>query len=399
MEFTAKASTWKHCLSAVQAAVGASATNPILEMIAVEVKDGLLSLLATNLSVTIRCQGEVDVKEEGSILIPCKLLAPVIASLPNDDVKFTVNKSSVKIRCARFSGSLKGHDPETFPPFGLLESGQDFSFPVDLLKSIFRKTVILATAEKSRYELDGIKFFAENDQIDFVTTDGRRLGVYSLNGQAIVEPVSALIPSKAAQLALGSLPDEGEAQVRISDRKAQIACGDVVIASTLLVDNFPDYNRIIPAEGPITICVDRAALMQAVRRASNLVSRDTCLVILRVYPETMEIFGENVEIGGEGQDQVDIEIKTDTGGSAHDLEEFKEGASIDLRFNYSFLLDALKVMDSERVKINISEARKPAIISAESGKQYRYVLMPLRPPDPPVAEEEEVETEQPAGVS
>lgn len=366
MKFNTSSETWNRGVTAVQGAVGGAISNPILDNILVEVSDNRVSYTATNLSVTIRCQGEASVERQGSIVLPAKIITPLAQSLPDADVEFDEVDSSVKIHCARFNASLKGQDAALFPPFNKVEEGITFNLSVERLKNIIRKTIFATSAEKSRYELDGVKFHASDGVMNFISTDGRRLSIYTLKENVPNYDISALVPTKTLQVVNNSLPDEGDVEVRIHERKIQFSCADVIVVSNLLIDNFPQYDRIIPEPGEVNIVINRANIISSIRRASNLTSHDTNLMILRFSSEGLEVLGESEEIGGTGQDQIDIDYS---------------GEILEVRYNYRFLMDALRVMDEENININIGDPRKPGIFTGIGDENYRYVLMPLRPPE------------------
>lgn len=367
MKFSASYATWSRGVSAVQGAVGSTLSNPILENIFIECHENQVSFMATNLSVTIRCLGEAQVEAPGSIVLPARVLAPLVQSLPNADVHFEEENANVKINCARFDGTLKGQDASLFPPFNAVEEGISYSLPADTLKSVIRKTLIATTNDNPRYELDGVKFDLVDGKLTCVSTDGRRLSVIHLDEDNFPnESLSLLVPTKALQVIQSALPDEGDVTIRGQERRVQFECGDTVVVSNLLVDKFPQYDRILPPPGEIKAKFSRSELLSAIRRAANLASQDTGMLMFRLKPGQLEVSGEREEVGGSGVDQIDAEY---------------EGEPLEVRYNHKFITEALRVIEEDEVIWELFDTRKPGTFYGLGNDRYRYVIMPMRPPD------------------
>ena len=367
MKFTTSSATWSRGISAVQNAVGSAISNKILENIHVSCEDNLVSFLATNLSVTIRCDGEAEVETPGSTVLPAKILVGLIQSLPNDEVVFEEKNENVSIKCAKFSGKLKGQDAALFPPFNQVDEGNDLEMPIDTLKSVIRRTVFATSQEKSRYELDGVKFELTDGTLKCIATDGRRMALYKTTNEKWPKgPISALVPTKTLHIIQSSMPDEGNVAIRIHERKIQFSCGDVVIVSNLLVDNFPQYERILPSEGKFKALINRAELIASVKRTSTLTSVETRMLVLKMTKDQIEVVSEREEVGGSGIDFVEANY---------------DGDEMEIRYNYQYLSDVLRALEQEKVELELTDSRKPAVFRGEGDNDYLYVLMPMRPPE------------------
>ncbi|MDP8243712.1 MAG: DNA polymerase III subunit beta [Candidatus Hinthialibacter antarcticus] len=374
MKFTTSSATWMRGISAVQTAVGSAISNQILENIHVSCEDNLVSFLATNLSVTIRCDGEAEIEAPGSTVLPAKILVGLVQSLPNDDVVFEEKNENVSIKCAKFSAKLKGQDAALYPPFNQVDEGDELGMPVETLKSLIKRTIFATSQEKSRYELDGVKFELADGKLTCIATDGRRMAMYKASNEKWPKgPISILVPSKTLTTIQQSMPDEGEVTIRIQERKIQFSCGDVVIVSNLLVDNFPQYERILPSEGKFKTLINRSELMSAVKRAANLTSLETSMLVFKMDKGQIEVVGEREEVGGSGRDVVDCGY---------------EGDPMEIRYNHRYVSDVLRALDEEKIELELTDSRKPGVFRSEGVDDYLYVLMPMRPPEDEEKKEE-----------
>ncbi|RJP26243.1 MAG: DNA polymerase III subunit beta [Candidatus Omnitrophota bacterium] len=367
MKFTSSYQTWGRGINAVQNATGSVISNPIVENIFVKCEGDKVCFIATNLSLTIRCEGEAKVEESGSIVLPKEEITKVVREFPSEDVIFSESDGVVRIQCGEFRGKLKGQSGDLFPPFMEVEEGEELRLESGVLKDIIRKTLYVTSQEKSRYELNGVKFDKVETEMKCVATDGRRMALFRYQKEEMPSNTfSPLVPVNALQEIQHSFPDEGEVKMKVQERKIQFECGDSTIISNLLTDKFPQYDRIIPQEGDIRIVMDREKMLSGVRRAAIFSSMDTGMIIVRVENGKIEIFGERSEVGGEGRDYVNTDY---------------EGEKLEMRYNYKFLMDFLRVMDEEQVELKMWDQKKPGIFRGVGNDSYLYVLMPMKPPE------------------
>jgi len=351
----------------VQNAVGSPISNPIVENILVSCEGQKVSFFATNLTLAIRCEREVDVEEEGSIVLPTKVIIGLVRDLPVGEVTFECSETDVVIRCGRFHGKMKGQLGEQFPPFMPSIEGKTWSIPAETLRGAIRRTIFATSTEKSRFELDGIKIDFREGKTFFVATDGRRLAQVAYdNADSSIDSLGCLIPTKTMAELLSSLPEEGEAQVVASERRVLVTCGDLTVASNLLTDKFPPYEKIIPKDARFTATISRESLLDMVKRVSDLADLETSLVILELDKGTLRIHGERAEVGGRGEEDLEVEY---------------DGDPMELRYNYRFLIDVLKILDTEKVMIELWDESRPGVLRGLGTENYLYVLMPMRRPE------------------
>ena len=354
-------------ISAVRNAVGSPISNPIVENIHISCSAGKIHFMATNLNLTIRCEGEVEVEEEGEILLTSSVITSVVQDLPQSDVLFETKGENVHIECGKFKAKMKGQSGELFPPFVVVENGDELEINNEKIKNVIRKTILSTSQEKSRYELNGVMFDIKEKQMNCVATDGRRLAIYKVEEETLPEnDISSLIPEKTLLEVLRIFPDEGSLKIKFGERKVQFTSGDVDIISNLLMENFPQYEKIIPPEGNIKVIVKKNEFAAALKRAANLTSVETNMIVLTIDSGKMEITGEREESGSEGRDQIDAEY---------------EGENIQIRFNHRFISDFLKIAEEEKVEIELRDSRKPGVFRTTEEKGYKYILMPMRPPE------------------
>lgn len=366
MKFKSASQTWSRGVNAVQSAVGSPISNPIVENIHVSCEGDKVRFMATNLNMTILCEGEAEVEEAGEIVLPSKVLIGIARDLPLGDVLCETKEETVKFRCAGFSARFKGNPGELFPPFCKLEEGLFIRIKAEILKEIIKKTYFTTTTDKARFELDGVKFDYKERVLNCVSTDGRRLSLYKFVDENLPEEdFSSFIPARTLAEVQKTLPDEGEVEIVLQEKRVQFSCGDAKIVSNLVVENFPPYEKIVPPPGNIKIRVDKEQLLGAVKRASNLSSQETNLIIVQIDSNGMKVLAEREEIGGEGSETVPVDYK---------------GDELKIRYNHRYLSEFLKMADESVVELEMNDPRKPGIWRGVGNDKFLYVLMPLKEP-------------------
>lgn len=367
MKFTASNQAWIRGISAVQNAVGSPISNPIVENIYVSCENGKTIFIATNLNLSIRCEIEANVIEPGQVVVPSDVITRIVRDFPEGDVEFSAEKNLIRITGGEFKVRINGHNANDFPSFAFVNEKVSFPIAVNVLKEAISKTVFATTHEKTRFELDGVCFDVRDKKLNCVSTDGRRLAWFVIEDKEFnVENIAVLIPAKTLQEVNNSLPNEGEALVKLEDKRIEISCADVVVVSNLLNYNFPQYEKIVPMDSKFSATVKKELLSHAVKRASNLADKNTHMIVMKVENNQIETNAERTEIGGEGRDMIVAEYKGDV---------------IENRYNYNFLVDFIRSIEDDEIEIELWESAKPAIFRPKGKNYYKYLIMPMKPPE------------------
>ncbi|MGA9148298.1 MAG: DNA polymerase III subunit beta, partial [Candidatus Nanopelagicales bacterium] len=141
--------------------------------------------------------------------------------------------------------------------------------------------------------------------------------------------------------------------------------GDGRRTTTRLLDGeFPKYRQLLPEESSTVTTVDKAALVEAVKRVSLVAERNT--------PVRLTFSGDEVALqAGSGDEAQATEA----------LEASTAGDVIEIAFNPHYLLDGLGAIESSDVKFSFTGSTRPAVLTPASGESvdsYKYLLMPVR---------------------
>jgi DNA polymerase-3 subunit beta len=125
-------------------------------------------------------------------------------------------------------------------------------------------------------------------------------------------------------------------------------------------DNYPNYRQVIPKECKEHISVDRQLLLDALDRASVMTMDEAHSTKLSFDCNKLTVSSAASDIG-EAKDDVAIKYA---------------GEKIEITFNPTYVMDALKAIDDDDVIIDIKDGHSPAVIRCSI--PFLYVLMPLR---------------------
>ncbi|MEL6329987.1 MAG: DNA polymerase III subunit beta [Planctomycetota bacterium] len=344
-----------------------------------EGKAGRLTLAATDteIALTLRLDA-VDVQEPGACLVPADKLSQIIQAEDHEPtLTLDVEGDVCHIRGADAHFQLRGFPPEEFPDtpaFAALKDGPSFAHTAGKLAELVRRTLFAAARENSRYAINGVLLKRDDKKLEMVATDGRRLALArdtlaSSDGQT----VSSIVPSKALTM-LGRLIGEPDEPVSIAVTDSQILFalglepGDspenarALLSSNLVEGTFPPYSDVIPKDQDIRVGFDKDVLASAVRRAALLTNEESRGVRMAFTADERQLVLSS-RVPEMGEAKIDVDLAS------------YEGNDIEIGFNPTFITDALKVVDTPEVQIELKAPNKPGVFRV--GPDFLYVVMPV----------------------
>jgi DNA polymerase-3 subunit beta len=370
---------------------------PILSHILIQADGGGLRLMATDTELGISCRvadrtGVIEeeggdksasrtstqIIEPGALTTPARLLAEVLANLPDkDDVAISVDKShTVRIHCefSRSDFKILGLPAEDYPKLPEVKDSAGFAVPQARLRELIRQTLFAVSTDEARVILTGVLVVFEEDTVKFVATDTHRLAVKEMrvrNGRG--GPQKAIVPARAMNELARLLTDaEGDVQVTLSSNQIQFALPgetEIHIVSRLIEGQFPNYQRVIPSEHQKKLTIDVESLLRAVRRASIVARENAHRIVFRTEADKLVLTAESQMVGNV-REEVEVE---------------HQGEEVEIAFNSKYLLDVLSVLESEKLDMELTEPLKPGVIrpvetvpSTDAADGYLCVLMPMQ---------------------
>jgi len=354
-------------LSMAQSVVPARSPMPILQCLRLSAGEGRLVVAATDSDLALRLPlAQVDVKQDGQAVVPADKLLQIVRASEDATLSIESQKGAVLIRGSDAHFKVFGHDAKDFPSTPEASgAAAGCEIPAGSLRRMITRTLFATAVENSRYAINGVLFDRTGRKLRLVATDGRRLAMTRGECQTGEGEQRSIVPTKALNV-LVRLIDDPDAPVRIGVEASQIrftigeAEDATVLLSTLVEGQFPPFEDVIPKDNDKRVTLDSGELASAVRRAALLTNEESKGVRLAFADSKLTLSSRAPEMG-------EAEITLDLG-------EY-QGDPIEIGFNPTFIVDALKVVDGGPIVLELKAPNKPGVL--KQGSDFTYVVMPV----------------------
>ena len=350
--------------SNVQRAVSTKASIPAIEGILMKAEDHELTLTGYDLEVGITTSIEARVEQEGSIILNARLLCDILRRLPGESVSVEADERQMTIiHSGEAEYSLIGIAADEYPELPSVTGGYPVTIAEELLKNMIRQTIFVVAVNDSKEVHYGVTFEVENGTIRLIAVDGVRLAVRTEQIDYSGTEISFVVPSKTLSEVTKLLGDEeGVVSMGVGKRHIVFEAGGYHIISRLLDGDFLDYKSAIPSNNATHVRVNTKLFIDSIERTSLLITD-------RLKSPVRCVFDENT-----------IRISSITSlGSANDkIDAVIDGNRVEIGFNNRFMLEALKVVDTDEVRIELNGAVSPILILPPEGDSFLFLVLPVR---------------------
>jgi DNA polymerase-3 subunit beta len=371
MKLTIERSALLKALSHVQSVVERRNTIPILSNVLIDASDTTVSLIATDMDITIVEKAPAAVGSPGATTVPAHTLYDIVRKLPEGaqvQLESAGNSGQATLRSGRSRFSLASLPREDFPAVNAGELPCQFMLSAGDMRDLIDRTRFAISTEETRYYLNGIFMHvaqATNGAVlRGVATDGHRLARVELPVPRGADKMPGVIVPRKTVSELRKLIEDTEENVGIalSDTKIRFSFDDVVLTSKLIDGTFPDYQRVIPANNDKIMEVDRKTFADAVDRVSTISSEKSRAVKLALKAGSLTLSASSPE----------------SGSATEELEVSYEGTGIEIGFNARYLLDIASQMAGDEAQFALADAASPTLVRDKDDAGALYVLMPMR---------------------
>jgi len=357
----------KSGLDAVGRAIGTNLNLPILGNILIKAESNQINFSATNLELAITKTIYGKIVESGTTTVPYNVLSNIISNLTSERVNIEIKDSNLHITTDSYEATLQSTPDNEFPIIPKIkETNESIKINSTVLKEAINKVIVAAGISDLRPEISGILLIGEQSAIKLVATDSFRLAECKITKSQFTntfeKEIKAIIPLKTTQELLRVIKDDEEIVIKIEGGQILLKTGDTEIVSRLIDGKFPDYDAIVPKSVDTEVLVSREELMGAVKLTGSFTSRVSDVRIRIKDKKAIEIYSNDSSLG-ENNYLVPAKIT---------------GESMELAFNWRYLLDGAKTMSSKQIVIGLNVNNKPAIIKSPEDTSCFYVLMPIR---------------------
>jgi len=324
-----------------------------------------LTVTGTDLDITVRTNVDVIGIEDGSMVVPARLIVDAVRSLEAGAVTIANPDDNVEVSLGRARFSLRTFSVMDYPNLPPVTGTSTNVVALDLIQGL-NQVVRAAANDDARPLLTGVLFTHDNNTLRLIATDSYRLAVRDVPGvDGIGGTHDLLVPARALQelqRAASTLASDAEIGVTLTDAEICFVVGTTTIASRLIDGNYPSVLQLIPASYPNQLRIAKDTLLTSLKRAKLLAKDSTSSVRLTMKEKTVEIRTQSIDTG-DIEDNVDADF---------------QGEELTIAFNPSFLIDGIEAVIGDEVVLEMSDAVRPAMVHGVDGVRFRYLLMPVR---------------------
>jgi DNA polymerase-3 subunit beta len=366
MRFTITRENLQQGLGAVAGAIPTRTTLPVLANILIEAEGSEVRMSGTDLDTSVSVRVPAEVAEAGAITAPAKKLQEIARELPGS-VELSAQGDSISITSGRTRFKLNGLPRDEFPAFPRVDFDESWKITGADLQRLISHVSFAASTEETRPILNGVLWQLSGGEMRMVATNGHRLAKMTL-------PVETGTQLPAADLivhprALGQvqrlLGPSAEVEVARSENHIGFRGAGVQVFTRLIEGPYPNYEQVIPKDNDKHMVVDKGALNAAIRRMAIVASDQTHRI--------------RIALGGAS---VKFSVETpDLGAASEELPVEYEGDPLEIGFNAQYLLELLRYMPTDEVRMTFRAPERAATIQPvgnEDTPDYLCLVMPLR---------------------
>lgn len=375
IQFAINKAYFLQALHTTRRAISSKNAIPILSTIKIEVtKDGIY-LTGSNGQISI--ENSISVSEEnagllitqpGSILLEANFFINVVSSLPDVTLTFEeIEQYQVLLKSGKSEITLKGKDVEQYPRIQEVDSLTPLLMDTKVLKSIIAETSFAASTQESRPILTGVHFVLSNHKdLKAVATDSHRMSQRQLVLEHSADNFDVVIPSRSLKELSAVFSDDIEnLEVFFSANQILFRSETISFYTRLLEGNYPDTNRLLSDSFETEVVFETASLRSAMER-SYLISNasQSGTVKLEIINGSVSAHVNSPEVGKVNED-IDVQDVS--------------GSNLVISFNPTYLIDALKALKSETVRVRfISPVRPFTLTPADDSENFIQLITPVR---------------------
>ena len=352
--------------------------TPILSGIYMTAKEGQLELQTTNYELGFILTIPAEIHNTGTAVLPGKYLTEFARKLPAEEVSIDTDSADglavIQSGTARFT--LRTMEISDFPVLHRMDGTLHFTIKDRTLARLVKKSAFACLREEQRDRrpiFTGCQLEVEGKEVTFAATNVHRLAVKSEQLEEDAGQIRVIIPAKFLEEVTRTVSSEVPADIHVtcSYNQVSMSSGSIYMTARLIEGTFPDYRRVIPREENIRtkVTLDAASFASAVDRASLIARTDQYNIVKLSFAQGLMRISSNSPEIGEAEETIPAEVT---------------GDDVTIAFNASYLMDALKSLDSDTCILSLQGSNEqgvnlsPMTIREEADPNYIYVVTPVR---------------------
>lgn len=258
------------------------------------------------------------------------------------------------------------HKNPILPP--VLE-GERATLTQKQFKDMARMIAFAAHDDETRPWFTGILWEIERKHVRWVATDTHRLAllVGEFKDSTFMGSHKAILSAQTIMDVSRLLDNQDNKEITMvfGSRQVFIHTDKMRVITRIIEGQYPKYEQVIPQEYKTRLTMSRQELLDAIERASiiTLSHEKTKVIKTNCTNNLFTISGHAPEVG-----HIYEEVATQI-----------DGEPIPIAFNYSYLRDGLRVMNSVDVNVDLIGTLSAFVIKPiDDTVQFLYLVVPVR---------------------
>jgi len=370
MEFKVNSKELEKLLTKIIPAVPTRTPMQILENFLFEIKEGTLTIIATDLEISMKSSINIVAEGDLSLVVPAKLTHDILKSLGDTTVNFEI-KDNNKINLITDNGeySISYLSADEYPEIPHFPTEADDINEISIngleLKNAFDTSSFAMSKEEMRPAMMGTLLEFEEDGLRFVATDGHRLA--NLQKKNIIADIDDkyVVPEKAISV-LQKILDDKEVKMFMSNTHISFKLNDIELITRLIGQKYPEYRSVIPLENEYDLKLKTKELLAAIKRMMLFsATSSTRRVKFSISENNLEISAEDIDMGNFGKENIMCSYS---------------GTPIEIGFNSQYVNDVLShLVAEEEIIFKLHSSNKAVIIVPSKSKENQDLMMLIMP--------------------
>lgn len=340
--------------------------TPILENVLLQADSGQVKLIANNLDFAIEKNIEAEVIEPGATTLNFKELEKFVKTAKKSkSLQFSYIEwaDSITVNTDFWSGEFNVRNTDKFPDTPKIEIENKIKFDIVDFKKGIDKTLKATASTDIRPMLAGICIKLEDNNIIFASTDSFRLSEYRIKDKFVNETNPIILPNKITKvLSDFAKKKTGEIEIWYKDNTAVIEFEWYIFKTRLLSGKFPDYQVYFPKNYNNKFTIDKKEFIDG----------------LKTLKPFVKVIDYNIRITAN-----ENKIVVNSGNNENGIFKFEVPVAIEVGgetfgINLDYLLQAVEVIDGEKVTLDYVSPLSPIIVRDTGDENYTHLIMPLK---------------------
>ena len=335
----------------------------ILEDFLIEVDGNKMQITTSDLSITM--YSIIELEESYSkinIAIPGKILLDTLKNLPDQPIEIIIDdiKNIVTIISKYGKYKIICDKGELFPKVTLNKTENNMIIDGKTIIDSINNTIIVASHDSLKPVINSVLFEFKENTLNTVATDIHRLIKFNKKINNVNINNTFVIPKRFLSLLTNIIKEDTEIKLYYDEKYIYFESGNDFFITTLIKEQYPDYERVIPKNYTNQMYLNRLELISSLKRLTNYTNGITFQIIFKITENNLELVAEDINSENNAIENISCIYK---------------GDKINISFNIKYLLEILQNMSTEEIILEFSEPNGNNISNKSA------VIKPVYEPD------------------